>query len=117
MITEIAFVGVPVTDIKRSRLFYEETLGLKTTSEMGGGSWIEYDIGAATFAIGAYPDWKPSADGTMVAFEVDDLDAEMARLKSRGVKIVMDTYDTPVCRFAMISDPDGNKIIIHKRKG
>jgi predicted enzyme related to lactoylglutathione lyase len=24
--------------------------------------------------------------------------------------------DTPVCRFAMICDPDGNKIMIHKRK-
>jgi len=116
MITEIAFVGAPVTDMKRSRQFYEDVLGLKTTSEMGSGNWIEYDIGAATFAIGAYPDWKPSENGTMVAFEVDDLDAEMARLKTRGVTIVMDTFDTPVCRFAMISDPDGNKIIIHKRK-
>jgi len=23
--------------------------------------------------------------------------------------------DSPVCRFGMICDPDGNKIIIHKR--
>jgi predicted enzyme related to lactoylglutathione lyase len=116
MITEIAFIGAPVTDIKRSRSFYEEILGLKTTHESAGGTWIEYDIGAGTFAIGAYPDWKPSSDGTLVAFEVDDLDAEMARLKSRGVTIVMDTMDTPVCRCAMISDPDGNKLMIHKRK-
>ncbi len=117
MIAEIAFVGAPVTDLKRSRLFYEDVLGLKPTSEMGGGNWIEYDLGAATFAIGSYPDWKPSEHGTLVAFEVDDLDAEMARLKSRGVTIVMDTMDTPVCRCAMISDPDGNRIMIHKRKG
>lgn len=117
MINEISFVGAPVTDIKRSRSFYEDVLGLKCTMESAGGKWIEYDIGAATFAIGSYPDWKPSADGTLVAFEVDDLDAEMARLKSRGVKIEMDTMDTPVYRCAMISDPDGNKIMIHKRKG
>jgi predicted enzyme related to lactoylglutathione lyase len=116
MISEIAFVGVPVTDLKRSRSFYEDVLGLKTTMVGAGGSWIEYDIGAGTFAIGAYPQWKPSADGTMVAFEVDDLDAEMSRLKSRGVTPVMDTFDTPVCRCAIISDPDGNKIMIHKRK-
>jgi predicted enzyme related to lactoylglutathione lyase len=116
MIAEIAFVGVPVTDLKRSRAFYEGTLGLKTTSQMSAGNWIEYDLGAGTFAIGAYPDWKPSADGTLVAFEVDDLDAEMARLKSSGVTVVMDIFDTPVCRCAMISDPDGNKLMIHKRK-
>jgi predicted enzyme related to lactoylglutathione lyase len=24
--------------------------------------------------------------------------------------------DTPVCRFAILCDPDGNKIMIHKRK-
>ncbi len=83
---------------------------------MAGGNWIEYDIGAATFAIGGYPDWKPSDQGTLVAFEVDDLDAEMARLKSRGVPIVMETMDTPVCRCSIISDPDGNKIMLHKRK-
>jgi catechol 2,3-dioxygenase-like lactoylglutathione lyase family enzyme len=29
MITEIAFTGTPVTDIKRARKFYEGVLGLK----------------------------------------------------------------------------------------
>jgi predicted enzyme related to lactoylglutathione lyase len=116
MIAEIAFVGVPVTDIKRSRAFYEETLELKTTLVSSGGNWIEYDIGAGTFAIGAYPQWKPSTDGTMVAFEVDDLDGEIARLKSRGVTFANEVFDTPVCRCAIISDPDGNNIMIHKRK-
>jgi predicted enzyme related to lactoylglutathione lyase len=48
--------------------------------------------------------------------EVDDLDAEMSRLKARGAKIHLEIMDTPVCRFAMICDPDGNKIMIHKRK-
>jgi predicted enzyme related to lactoylglutathione lyase len=40
----------------------------------------------------------------------------MARLKSLGVNVFMDTFDTPVCRCAMITDPDGNKLMIHKRK-
>ncbi|HEY3857031.1 MAG TPA: VOC family protein [Verrucomicrobiae bacterium] len=116
MITELSFVGAPVTDLKRSREFYENILGLKVTHISAGGAWIEYDIGAATFCIGSYPEWKPSGDGTMAAFEVDDLDAEMARLKSLGVNVFMDTFDTPVCRCAMITDPDGNKLMIHKRK-
>jgi predicted enzyme related to lactoylglutathione lyase len=117
MITEIAFVGAPVTDIKRSRDFYESVIGLKVTSESAGGKWIEFDIGPGTFAIGSYPDWKPSGDGTVAAFEVDDLNAEMTRLKSRGVTVTMDVMETPVCHCAMISDPDGNKIMLHKRKG
>ena len=116
MITEIAFVGAPVTDMKRSRAFYEGVLGLKPTSESPAGNWVEYDIGAATFGLGAYPGWTPSPQGTVVAFEVDDLDGEMARLKAQGVVIAFDVMDTPGCRLALVCDPDGNKIMIHKRK-
>ncbi|HEV2207542.1 MAG TPA: VOC family protein [Verrucomicrobiae bacterium] len=117
MITEIGFTGTPVTDIKRARAFYEGVLGLKPTMESAGGMWVEYDVGPNTFGIGCYGDvWKPSTDGTCVAFEVDDLDAEMTRLKSQGVPVHMDIMDTPVCRFAIVSDPDGNRILVHKRK-
>jgi predicted enzyme related to lactoylglutathione lyase len=117
MITEIAFTGTPVTDIKRARQFYEGVLGLKPAMESAGGLWVEYEIGQGTFGIGCYGDvWKPSEQGTCIAFEVDDLDGELARLKSRGVKFSMQATDTPVCRFAIIYDPDGNKILIHKRK-
>lgn len=117
MITEISFTGAPVTDIKRSRAFYEGILGLKPTMESAGGMWVEYSVGNSTFAIGCYGDaWKPSSDGTCVAFEVDNLDADVARLKSLGVKVAMEAMDTPVCCFAIIHDPDGNPLMMHKRK-
>jgi len=116
MITEIAFTATPVTDIKRAREFYEGVLGLKPAIESAGGMWVEYEIGNGNFGIGCYGEvWKPSPDGTCIAFEVDNLDAEISRLKSRGVKFSMELMDTPVCRFAIICDPDGNKIMIHKR--
>jgi len=116
MITEIAFVAIPVTDIARSRRFYEDTLGLRPGYTGKDGNWAEYDIGSGTIGIGSYPGWEPSPQGTNVAFEVDDLDAEIGRLKARGVKVHLEITDTPVCRFAIICDPDGNKILIHKRK-
>jgi len=117
MITEIAFTGIPVTDMKRARMFYEEVLGLKTTMESAGGMWVEYDIGPGTLGIGCYGEvWKPSADGTCIALEVEDPAAELARLKSRGVPVHLEVTESPVCHFAMISDPDGNRIMLHKRK-
>jgi predicted enzyme related to lactoylglutathione lyase len=117
MISEIAFTGTPVTDIKRARAFYEGVLGLKPTMESAGGMWVEYDGGTGVFGIGCYGEvWKPSPDGTCVAFEVDNLDTEISRLKSKNVKFAMEITDTPVCRFAIICDPDGNRILIHKRK-
>lgn len=117
MITEIAFVGTPVTDLQRARAFYEGVLGLKPTCEAAGGKWIEYDIGAGTFAItNMVPEWKPSSNGTCVAFEVHDIDATMTRLQQHNVKVVWDVTETPVCRMAVVHDPDGNAITIHKRK-
>jgi predicted enzyme related to lactoylglutathione lyase len=116
MIAEIAFTGTPVTDMKRAREFYEGVLGLKPSMESMGGMWVEYEIGNGTFGLGCYGEvWKPSDQGTCIAFEVDNVDAEVARLKARGVKLSMELTDTPVCRFAIVCDPDGNKILIHKR--
>ncbi len=72
-ITEIAFVGYPVSDIKKSRAFYEDVLGLKVgeldheMEGMPGKYWIEYDIGGSTFAISNA--WEASGQsGPSVAF-------------------------------------------------
>jgi predicted enzyme related to lactoylglutathione lyase len=117
MITEIAFTGTPVMDINRSRAFYEGVLGFKPGMISAGGMWVEYEFGASTFAIGCYGDvWKPSADGTCIAFETDDLDKTISEMKAKGVKFVMDAMESPVCHFAMFLDPDGNKLMVHKRK-
>ncbi len=116
MINEIAFVGVPVTDIPRARAFYEDVLGLKPSGDTSG-SWIEYEVGNCTFGMGNYGDqWKPSAGGTMVSFECDDLDAMVAKVKKAGVTVKMEIMDTPVCCFTIVDDPDGNSVMLHKRK-
>jgi predicted enzyme related to lactoylglutathione lyase len=117
MISEIAFTGTPVTDMPRARKFYEGVLGLKPSMESMGGMWVEYDVKGGTFALGCFGEvWKPSSAGTSIAFEVDDFDAEIAKLKSKGIKLNMEVMDTPVCRFIIVHDPDGNPILIHKRK-
>jgi predicted enzyme related to lactoylglutathione lyase len=117
MITELAFVASPVTDMQRARAFYEGILGLKPTLEAVNGQWIEYDIAVGTFAItNMQPEWKASDQGTIAAFEVDDMDETVAVLKGKGVELKMGVFETPVCHMAIIEDPDGNRITIHKRK-
>ena len=114
-INAIAFVGIPVTDMKRAREFYEGVLGLMPDPEMTGEMWTEYSIGPGTLAIASVGDqWKPSEDGTSAALEVENLEDAIARLKERNV--AFEKVDSPVCRMAVIQDPDGNKIIIHKLK-
>jgi catechol 2,3-dioxygenase-like lactoylglutathione lyase family enzyme len=118
-VTEIAFTGYPVTNLKRARQFYEGTLGLKPTKVFGdeNTAWVEYDIGPGTLSIGNMaPDWKPAAGGGSVGLEVDDFDATMKELRQSGVAFCLEPIETPVCRMAVVADPDGNSITIHKRK-
>ena len=119
-ITEISFTCYPVKDMARARKFYEGVLGLKPTmaiGEAGGMQWTEYDIGGGTLALGAgAPDWNPRADGCSVGLEVEDFDAAIARSAREKCEVHHGVFPTPVCHMAMISDPDGNTICIHKRK-
>ena len=118
-VVEIAFSCYPVTDMARARKFYEGILGLKPTmivGEAGGMQWTEYDIGPGTLSLGAgAPDWNPRSDGCSVGLEVEDFDAAIKHLRENAVKFRVEPFPTPVCRMAMISDPDGNTICIHKR--
>src|SRR5438874_13778028 len=116
MIKEVAFVAIAVTDSERARKFYQETLELKPTMSVHDGMWVEYEIGGTTIGVGCHPDWKPAREGTTVAFEVDDIDAAIAKLKERGVTFDIEKTETPVCWMAQFRDPDGNKLVVHKRK-
>jgi predicted enzyme related to lactoylglutathione lyase len=118
-VIEIAFSCYAVTDMARARKFYEETLGLKPghVHNSEHGRWVEYELGPHTLAIGSAPGiFKPSPDGASVALEVEDFDAAISHLRAREVKFRVEPASTPVCRMAMIFDPDGNTICIHKRK-
>ncbi len=83
-IKAIGFVGIPVTDIQRAREFYEGVLGLKVSDEMMGGKWIEYAMDDDTLAIANVGEqWTPADQGTAVAFEVEDFDKAVKRLKDQ----------------------------------
>ena len=119
-ISEVAFVGYPVTDMKRAKDFYERILGLKIgeidheVPTMPGTYWVEYEVGLQTFAISNA--WEPSGQsGPSIAFEVENFEGAMNQFKQQGVKIVTECIETPVCRIGLIEDPDGNTITIHKR--
>jgi len=116
-IKRIGFVAIPVTDIKRARLFYEEVLGLKVSDKMMQGRWIEYGVGDDTLAIANVGDaWTPSDQGTGAALEVGDFDEAISRLKDRQVRFAAEPFETPCCHMAVVQDPDGNKLMIHKLK-
>jgi predicted enzyme related to lactoylglutathione lyase len=116
-IKSIAFVGIPVTDMKRAREFYEGVLGLAIADEMMGGKWIEYAVGGNTLAISNVGEqWVPSDQGIGAALEVEDFDNAIKHLKEQHVRFAAEPFETPCCQMAVVQDPDGNKLIIHKLK-
>ena len=116
-VRSLAFVGIPVTDLKRARGFYEGVLGLNVAEVMMGGQWVEYDLGNNTLAIANVgPQWLPSDQGTGAALEVDDFEGAVRWLKDQHVPFAVEAFESPCCRMAIIQDPDGNNIVIHKLK-
>src|SRR5438552_19148830 len=104
-INAIGFVAIPVTDIPRARKFYEEVLGLKVSDEMMGGRWIEYSVDEDTLAIANVSDtWRPSAQGTGAALEVEDFDDAIKRLKDPHVHFAAERFETTCCQLAVVQD-------------
>jgi predicted enzyme related to lactoylglutathione lyase len=115
-IKEIGFVGIPVADVARARKFYEGVLGLEKINEFLDGKWIEYSVGDDTLAIASLADWTPSNQGTSAALEMEDFNAAIKELKAAKIRFVAEPFETPVCHMAVVQDPDGNKLMIHKLK-
>jgi predicted enzyme related to lactoylglutathione lyase len=116
-VKEIGFVAIPVTDVARARKFYESIIGLQQSGEFLDGRWVEYGIGKDTLAIAnVNMNWRPSDQGSSAALEVEDFDAAIAKLREANVPFAAEAFETPVCHMAVVQDPDGNKLIIHKLK-
>lgn len=114
-----SFVSYPINDVVKARAFYEGVLGLKAESVWEGEEnvFIEYNIGPDTLAIGkGAKNFKPGKTGGTVALEVEDFDAAIEEFKSKKVKFVMEPYESPVCNMVLVEDPDGNQIMIHRKK-
>ncbi len=116
MLKKVAFTMYPVKDATRARAFYETTLGLTRGSSAANGVWTEYDLpGGGCMALFQTEDMQPSASaGGSVAFEVDDLDATVTRLKGAGAVFKAENIQSPVCRMAIVLDSEGNSIILHQ---
>jgi predicted enzyme related to lactoylglutathione lyase len=82
---------IPASDVTRARRFYEQKVGLVPREEFAGG--VVYECGDRSW-IYLYPTPNAGTSKASQAFwEVDDVEAEVAELKARGV--VFEEYDMP----------------------
>lgn len=87
--TSPMYAYIPAKDIARARRFYEGKLGLRAKEETNGGVVYEFGGGTAAFL---YPTPNAGTSQASQAFwSVQDVDAEMQRLRSQGVQF--ERYD------------------------
>jgi catechol 2,3-dioxygenase-like lactoylglutathione lyase family enzyme len=74
---------IPCQDLERARRFYSEKLGLEPSEEREGG--LLYRCAEGKFALFASTGRSPGTF-TQMGFEVDDIEATVADLQSRGLE-------------------------------
>jgi catechol 2,3-dioxygenase-like lactoylglutathione lyase family enzyme len=78
------YAYIPASDVARARRFYEDKLGFQPKQETAGG--VVYEFGDKT-ACFLYPTPNAGTSKASQAFwQVDDVEREVAELKSRGVE-------------------------------
>ena len=48
--------------------------------------------------------------------ELENFDEAIKQLRNQGAPFAAEPFETPCCHMAVVQDPDGNKLIIHKLK-
>jgi len=118
-INQVGTVIVPVSDQARTLEFFTEKLGFEKCTDMpygDGDRWLEVRPpgGATTVAIVPPREGDPVGIETRIGFNTEDVDADHAVLRERGVDVddeVMRMGD-PVPPMFFFRDPDANQYLI-----
>lgn len=111
----IDFVITNVSELERAKAFYQETLGIGDAVLSESEGWIEFATQPVALALGVPPPGWSKPPVTAIAIAVDDVRAAVEELRAKGVTILMEPVETPVCTMAYIADPDGNPLFLHRR--
>jgi predicted enzyme related to lactoylglutathione lyase len=116
-VERVDYVRVPVTDIEQAKHFYGELLGLELNPNSPSDDWLEYEAGNVTLAVMTPHthdyEFAPLPPST-IALRVADVAAAKAELEAAGLE-VSEMWDSGVCRGAGVTDPSGNRVLLHHR--
>jgi len=108
---------LPVGDLARAKVFYQETLGLTLLWETPFS--IRFGCGSSS-ELSIFKRGPKATEHTLAHFELTDIDAAVRALEARGV-VFLDYTDGPLqttghiaqmgpARGAWFRDPDGNTL-------
>ena len=116
-VERVDYVRVPATDVEEAKRFYGEVLGLRKNPNSPDDDWIEYEAGNVTLAVMTPHtheyEFEPLPPAT-IALRVPDVADARAKLEAAGLD-VDEMWDSGKCRGVGVTDPAGNRILLHRR--
>jgi predicted enzyme related to lactoylglutathione lyase len=116
-VERVDYVRVPVTDIEEAKRFYGEVLGLTLSPNSPHEDWVEYEVGNLTLAVMTPHTHEYEFEAlppATIALRVPDVAAAREKLEAAGLE-VGEMWDSGKCQGVGVSDPAGNRILLHHR--
>jgi len=118
-VTSFAYAKVVVRDSDALKPFYTDAVGLTAGMRIeqgeGGHAFVENffsaGAGAPQVVLISYPNQPaPPAGESVIALNVDDVDATLAAMEKAGGRITVPAFDIPdhKLRMAYAADPEGH---------
>lgn len=117
----IGQIALTVSDMDRSIAFWRDTVGLSFLFQAPNVAF--FDVAGVRLMLSTGESADAKAAGTVLYFEVDDLDRVFAELRARGVTVAKGGEPHFIARLgakdlwmAFLQDPDGHVFaLMHER--
>jgi predicted enzyme related to lactoylglutathione lyase len=110
VLRKIDSIMMRVKDLESSARFYEEVMGLKR-------AWTDEENQMVGFLFPGNDSelvihTGPAQDSPPYSFSVEDVVEFCDRFRGMGYKVLMEPFEVRCGMYAVLSDPDGNRINI-----
>ena len=117
----VAQIHVSVTDVDRSVEFYRDVLGIPLLFRVSGQPMAFFASGDVRLYLGV-PEDPDFRTHVVLYFRVDDIDAEVARLRATGLTVgtphLVHRDGTTELWMSFLRDPDGHHLgLMQERLG
>lgn len=111
---EIKYTTIMVKDMEESVSFYQDVMGFDVDSRHNPGPGIEITLlkGKGDTMIELIKDNQHDIGLYSIGMDVDDAEATVEELRSKGAKIIMDPVPITLGKLAFLEDPNGATIAL-----
>jgi len=103
---------IVVSDVKKAKKFFTETLGLKELNYAEEFGWVELSgqDGGCMIGLAQANEEMAAGNNAIITISVDDIEKSRSEFEKKGVQLIGDIMEVPGhVKLQMFTDLDGNK--------